>query len=196
MMAVIRVKWEGQRKLQDYKVPDSFWRALLDQVEKAEMCNRIPVDPNKLVLHNTDEMVEWINKYCPNDEFKDKFCHRKTILGTVMTDLVLVERIFVTNGYAAPIHSINEDTVTLYKKGDEWVSAWGLMFSYDTYEVKMTDRCKLRIPLIKEDKVAWAWINIIAETNQFLAQHLFTDEWELKKWEEYLLTDDDLYKEE
>lgn len=212
-MAVIMVKWESVKNRREYKISDEFWSQLVEKVEEAEMCNRIAVDPNKLVLHNTDEMVDWISEHCDNKDFKDKFCNRRTILGTVLTDIVVVERIFVSNGYSAPIHSINEDTVILYKKGGEWSSAWNQMFSFDTYEVKMTDKCKLRIPLVKENmctveesfehkderhygkKIAWAWVDIIAENKQFLAQHLFVDEWELRSWEDYKISDEELYKE-
>lgn len=211
-MAVIKVKWEYVKKRKEYKISDEFWDKLVEKVEEAEMCNRIAVDPNKLILHNTDEMVDWISEHCDNEEFKERFCERRTVLGTVLTDVVMVERIFISNGYSAPIHSIDGDYVLLYKKGKDWVSAWNKPFSFKTYEVPMTDKCKLRVPLIKDNmcsveesfehkeergykkRVAWAWVDVIAENKQFVVQHLFVDEWELKSWEEYRISEDYLYK--
>ena len=212
-MAVIKVKWESIKKKKEYKISDEFWNQLVEKVEESEMCNKVLIDPNKLMLHNTDEMVEWVWEHCDNEEFKEMFCNKRSFLGTVLTDMVLVERVFISNGYFAPVHSINGDYVNLYKKGEDWYSGWNKPFSFNTYEVKMTDKCKLRVPLIKENmctveekfehkeergfkkKVAWASVDIIAENKQFVVQHLFVDERESREWQEYMISTDDLYKD-
>lgn len=202
-MVVLEVKWENVRKKEQYEVSIEFWAKLLDKVEEAEMCNRIAVDPNRIVLHNTDEMIDFFKEHCSNMSLVAKFSEK-----TSYDKLVLVERILVNNNYNAPIHKIKDGYAYLYKKGSDWSSLGGQKWSStETYPVRISDRALLRLGIVSENmvtakekfkhnkgKIAFAYVSVLAETNEFIVQHLFKDVFEWNNWKDNLISTDLLYK--